>query len=182
MSMFGNKSKPESHSNTKAPGAAAPVAVEKAAGTVPTPQPKNVIAQGTVIEGNILMDGELQLEGTVKGDIRTSGKLVVGNDAFVEGNIYAAQAEVAGRITGTVECSGLLNIKASCIITGDIITKSLNVESGSTFDGRCKVGATSRNISSDRKESLNPARSPETSKGKSPALVVETAGSGSALL
>ncbi|MCA9054308.1 MAG: polymer-forming cytoskeletal protein, partial [Planctomycetaceae bacterium] len=44
------------------------------------------------------------------------------------------------RITGTVESKGLLAIKSTCRIEGDIITKSLNVESGSSFNGRCKVG------------------------------------------
>lgn len=167
--MFGNKSKPANHHTSKAPGTDVPAMPEKAAApTAPSALPKNVIAAGTVVEGNILTDGELLLDGTVKGDIRTNGRLIVSDDAFVEGNIYAAQADVAGRITGTVECTGLLVIKASCVINGDIITKSLNVESGSTFDGRCKVGASSRNVPAekDRKESPNGSKYLEMSSKK----------------
>jgi cytoskeletal protein CcmA (bactofilin family) len=157
---------------------------EKAAASGHAPAAaKNTIAHGTVIEGNIITDGELQLDGTVKGDIRTNGRLIVSDNAFVEGNIFASQADVAGRITGTVECSGLLVIKASCIINGDIITKSLNVESGSTFDGRCKVGATSRNAPTDRKESMNPNRHPEMNgKSKNGAPAAEPVGASSSAL
>lgn len=180
--MFGNKSKPVNHNSSKAPGAVTPPMPEKVTAPVQAAAAaKNFIAAGTVVEGNIVTEGELQLEGTVKGDIRTDGKLVVSENAFVEGNIYAAQADVAGRITGTVECSGLLVIKASCIINGDIITKSLNVESGSTFDGRCKVGATPRNPVADKKE-MNPARHPELNNRLKNGSAAEPVGASSSAL
>lgn len=100
----------------------------------------NVIGKGTIIEGNIIADGDLMVEGTVRGDVTTKTKLVVGTNSVVEGNILADHAEVAGRVRGTVQASGLLIIKASSVIDGDVITKNLNVESGSTFNGRFQVG------------------------------------------
>lgn len=100
----------------------------------------NVIGKGTIIEGNIIADGDLLVEGIVRGDVTTKTKLVVGTNSVVEGNILADHAEVAGRVRGTVQASGLLIIKASSVIDGDVITKNLNVESGSTFNGRFQVG------------------------------------------
>lgn len=102
--------------------------------------PQNYISAGTIIEGNIISHEDLRLDGKVKGDIKTSARLWLGKESVVEGNILAAEADVAGRITGTVESKGLLAIKSTCRIEGDIVTKSLNVESGSSFNGRCKVG------------------------------------------
>jgi cytoskeletal protein CcmA (bactofilin family) len=139
--MFGNKTNApkgrEAASAAPAPVAMpAPVAVE-----APAPRaPKNYISAGTVIEGNIVSHEDLRLDGTVKGDIKTTGCLILGKESNVEGNILASEAEVAGLITGTVESKGSLTIRATCKIFGDIITKSLNVESGSSFNGRCKVG------------------------------------------
>ncbi len=101
---------------------------------------RNYISAGTVVEGNIISQEDLHLDGTVKGDIKTTGQLILGKESNVEGNILASEAEVAGRITGTVESKGSLTIRATCKIFGDIVTKSLNVESGSSFNGRCKVG------------------------------------------
>jgi len=104
------------------------------------PAQMNYISKGTVVEGNIVSHEDLTLDGTVKGDIKTSACLTLGQNSVVEGNILSSEAVVAGRITGTVESKGLLTIKSTCVIEGDIVTKSLNVESGSSFNGRCKVG------------------------------------------
>lgn len=105
------------------------------------PVSKNYISAGTVIEGSIVSSEDLEIDGTVRGDVRTSARLILGKESCVEGNLVAAEAEVAGLITGTVESKGLLSIRATCRIEGDIVTQSLNVESGSSFNGRCKVGA-----------------------------------------
>jgi cytoskeletal protein CcmA (bactofilin family) len=151
--MFGNKDKQPSAAGTVAPVQASPAPVSDS-----RPASRNYLSSGTVIEGNIVSSDELYLDGTVKGDVRAATRLVMGKDAVVEGNIVAAEAEIAGRITGTVETKGLLAIKATCVIEGDIVTKSLNVESGSSFNGRCKVGgAADRNEPVNRLKSLEPA-------------------------
>lgn len=123
---------------------AAPVAAQKPATQEKPPVEEeshvNFIAPGTTIEGNIISSDELNVAGTVRGDIRTSSKLILGPKSVVEGNVTAKDAEVAGQITGTAECTGSLTIRSTCVIEGDIVTKSLNVESGSSFNGRCRVG------------------------------------------
>ena len=106
---------------------------------------KNVIGKGTVILGNVQAEGDLVVEGIVKGDVTTKTKFVAGPSAIIEGNILAQHAEIAGRVQGTVRALGLLVINSSGTILGDVITKDLNVESGSTFNGRLQVGG---NISS----------------------------------
>ena len=123
---------------------------------------KNYISAGTVIEGNIISHEDLRLDGTVKGDIKTTGCLILGKESNVEGNILASEAEVAGLITGTVESKGSLTIRATCKIFGDIITRSLNVESGSSFNGRCKVGG-------EADERSAPARQATTAPAAAPA-------------
>lgn len=100
----------------------------------------NVIGKGTVIAGNVLAEGDLVVEGIVRGDVTTKTKLVVGPSAIIEGNIFAQHAEIAGRVQGTVKALGLLVINSSGTVMGDVITKDLNVESGSTFNGRLQVG------------------------------------------
>lgn len=101
---------------------------------------QNIIGRGTVIEGNVQAEGDLVIEGVVKGDVTTKTKLVAGPSAIIDGNILAQHAEIAGRVQGTVKALGLLVINSSGTILGDVITKDLNVESGSTFNGRLQVG------------------------------------------
>lgn len=114
--------------------ASAPAAVESH-GVV-----QNSIGKGTIIEGNIRAEGDLLIDGIVKGDVTTKTKLICGPSALIEGNILAQHAEIAGRVQGTVKALGLLVINSSGTILGDVITKDLNVESGSTFNGRLQVG------------------------------------------
>ena len=139
--MFGNKtSAPKGREHSVPTPAPASVAPQAAVQEAPAPKVlKNYISAGTVIEGNIISHEDIRLDGTVKGDIKTTGCLVLGKESNVEGNILAAEAEVAGTITGTVESKGSLTIRATCRILGDIVTQSLNVESGSSFNGRCKA-------------------------------------------
>lgn len=157
--MFGNKTNAPKGRESAVP-AAAPVAVAAPAAVQEPPAPKtpkNYISAGTVIEGNIVSHEDIRLDGTVKGDIKTTGSLVLGKESNVEGNILAAEAEVAGTITGTVESKGSLTIRATCRIMGDIVTKSLNVESGSSFNGRCKVGGEAETARSEAPRATAPA-------------------------
>ncbi|TXT28106.1 MAG: Uncharacterized protein FD138_2636 [Planctomycetota bacterium] len=50
---------------------------------------QNVIGKGTVIEGNVQAEGDLRVEGVVKGDVTTKTKFVAGPSAIIEGNILA---------------------------------------------------------------------------------------------
>jgi len=149
--MFGNKSKKEVVAASHKQPESAHSHPEDHAKPSPPPgdmrehddddEAANYISASTVIEGNIISSEDLHIDGTVKGDIKTAAKLILGEDSVIEGNIMSEEAEVAGRIQGTVQTKGLLAIRSTCVIDGDIVTKSLNVESGSSFNGRCKVGA-----------------------------------------
>lgn len=101
---------------------------------------RTVIASGVVIEGSLSAEGDVQIDGTVKGDVSTKTTLVVGGKAVVEGNISSQNADIAGKVNGTVKTAGMVTIRSTSAIVGDVITKDLNVEPGSSFQGRFQVG------------------------------------------
>lgn len=144
--MLGKK-KPEPAKKPLTPPQSKPAPAPEPAPVAKEESRVNFIAPGTTIEGNIISSDDLEVEGTVRGDIRTTKNLILGPKSVVEGNVSAADAEVAGQITGTAECNGLLTIRSTCVIEGDIVTKSLNVESGSSFNGRCRVGEAAKSVS-----------------------------------
>jgi cytoskeletal protein CcmA (bactofilin family) len=130
----------------------------------------NVIGKGTVIDGNIIAEGDLVVEGVVRGDVTTKTSLIVGPSCTIEGNLLAQHAEVAGRVKGTVQALGLLVIKSSSIIDGDVLTKNLNVESGSTFNGRFTVGSvTSTEPKAVKKSDAGATEHPEPRRATAPA-------------
>jgi cytoskeletal protein CcmA (bactofilin family) len=101
----------------------------------------NLISRGTIMEGNIMASGNLRIEGRVIGNLVTKSKAALAQSSYVDGNILARNAEVAGEVKGKVEVSEMLILKPTCVIHGDIITNKLVVESGATFNGGCKMGA-----------------------------------------
>lgn len=102
---------------------------------------RTVIAAGTVVQGNVSADGDLQVDGIVKGDVSTKTTLIIGGQAVIEGNISSQHADIAGKVNGTVKTTGLVTIRSTSAIVGDVITRDLNVEPGSSFQGRFQVGA-----------------------------------------
>jgi cytoskeletal protein CcmA (bactofilin family) len=103
---------------------------------VPAPRPKpaaSVLSSDLTITGNVLTSGDIQIEGIVEGDIRAH-TLVVGESATVKGEVIAEEVIVHGRVTGRLRGMKVrLSTSARC--EGDIIHKTIAIESGAHFEG-----------------------------------------------
>jgi len=106
----------------------------------------NLIGNGTSISGDINSNGDVRIDGTLKGNISITGKLVVGPSGNIEGNVDCQNADVSGEIHGKVTVSELLSLKASAKLLGDIITGKISIEPNATFTGTCNMGAVVKNI------------------------------------
>jgi cytoskeletal protein CcmA (bactofilin family) len=101
----------------------------------------NVISKETQIKGDIVAHGNIRIEGSVEGAVKSQSKIVIGESAVIKGNLSSSEAEISGKVDGKVICSDVLYLKKSALVTGDIITNKLVVENGATFNGRCQMGA-----------------------------------------
>jgi cytoskeletal protein CcmA (bactofilin family) len=113
----------------------------------------NLIGNGTSIIGDITSNGDVRIDGTLKGNISINGKLVVGSTGKIEGNVACQNADISGEIHGKVEISELLSLKASSKLMGDIITGKISIEPNATFTGTCNMGAVVKNISNGNQQS-----------------------------
>jgi len=109
-------------------------------------QTSNIIGKETVLEGSIESAGNIRIEGKVFGNAKAKAKFVMGNDAYVDGNVVARSGEVGGNIRGNIEISELLILKPTAVINGDILTNQLVIEPGATFNGGCKMGHLAKDI------------------------------------
>lgn len=102
----------------------------------PRPKPKvaSLISSGITIEGGVTGDGELQIDGVVRGDVRV-GRLTVGETGHIEGSVYAEATEVRGRIVGSVTAKQV-RLYGTSYIDGDITHEQLAMETGAFFQGR----------------------------------------------
>ncbi|HRW62280.1 MAG TPA: polymer-forming cytoskeletal protein [Bacteroidales bacterium] len=99
----------------------------------------NLIGIGTEITGDINSNGDIRIDGSLTGNLKTAGKVVVGETGKVAGEIVCKNSEVLGVINGKIQVSDLLSLKSTAKIYGDIITKKLAIEPGSVFTGNCKM-------------------------------------------
>ncbi len=100
---------------------------------------RNLVGPSTKIKGDIVSDGDFRVDGILDGNIKTSGRLIVGKDAVVTGTITCANADVEGKISGTLNCSGTLTLKSSAVIDGEVFIEKLSVEPGATFNASCSM-------------------------------------------
>lgn len=106
----------------------------------------NIIGKGTKIVGDITSAGDVRIDGLLTGNIVITGKLVLGPNGMVEGNITSVNAELEGEVKGTVNISETLSLKATAKINGDIVTSKLMIEPGALFTGSCNMGAKVKNM------------------------------------
>ncbi len=99
----------------------------------------NLVGAGTTIKGEIDSKGDIRVDGKIIGEVRSKGKIVVGDSGVIEGDIYCANADFSGKIDGKADVSELLSLKASALFSGDIITNKLSIEPGARFSGTCSM-------------------------------------------
>ncbi|MCR8723554.1 bactofilin family protein [Frigidibacter sp. ROC022] len=121
----------KTHSNDPA---AAPARTDFSASATPKAKPPaSVLSSDLTVTGNMKTTGDIQVEGTVEGDIRAH-LLTVGEGATVKGEVVADDVVINGRIVGRVR--GLkVRLTSTARVEGDIIHKTIAIESGAHFEG-----------------------------------------------
>ena len=106
----------------------------------------NMIGVGTVITGDVYSKGDIRVDGILKGSVITEGKVVLGREGIIEGDIECSTADISGVIKAKITVSQLLSLKTSSKLNGDIITNKLSIEPGAEFTGSCSMGAVIKEI------------------------------------
>lgn len=100
----------------------------------------NMISEGTHLKGTLKTKNDIRIAGTLEGEAKASGKLIITSTGKVMGDVNAVDADIAGRLEGEIKVSNKLILRQSANVEGDIYTKSLLVEEGAQIDGACKMG------------------------------------------
>lgn len=118
----------------KAPDSGAAKPAMEFTPTAPKTKPAaSVLSSDLTVVGNMKTTGDIQVEGTVEGDIRAH-LLTVGESATIRGEIVADDIVVNGRVIGRVR--GLkVRLTSTARVEGDIIHKTIAIESGAHFEG-----------------------------------------------
>jgi cytoskeletal protein CcmA (bactofilin family) len=96
----------------------------------------SILSADLVVHGSIMSEGEVQLDGTVEGDVR-AGSLTIGEEANVKGEVVAEIVVIRGRVQGSVRARQV-QLASTARVEGDVIHATLSIESGAFFDGHCR--------------------------------------------
>lgn len=100
----------------------------------------NRIEKNTVIKGNITSEADFRIDGKLEGNVKTSGKVVIGKDGLIKGKVECVNADIEGNFNGELYVSELLSLKNSAKIEGTVNVAKLAVEPGATFNASCTMG------------------------------------------
>jgi len=121
--MFNQKSKSENANEVSAPGTGA----------------ATIIAAGTTLKGDISSNGDIRIDGTLQGNIQCQAKVVIGSNGSVDGDISGQQADIMGKVTGTIKVKELLQLKGGSYVSGNLYAGKLQIEPSANFNGQCHM-------------------------------------------
>ncbi|MDF2190256.1 polymer-forming cytoskeletal protein [Paraflavitalea sp. CAU 1676] len=105
----------------------------------PTPSGASIIAAGTTLKGDINSSGDIRIDGVLQGNINCTAKVVIGSNGVVNGDIAGQQADIMGKVTGTIRVKELLQLKGGSQVNGNLHAGKLQIEPSANFNGQCHM-------------------------------------------
>ncbi|MDF1696536.1 MAG: polymer-forming cytoskeletal protein [Saprospiraceae bacterium] len=126
--MFKNKSKENGSSSSSSSSSSS------------TSGSTNSIVSGTRIEGTINANSDIRIDGSLKGTLDCKGRVIIGPEGKVEGEINCQNAVVEGSFQGKINVKELLNVRENANIQGEVTTDKLLVQPGAIYNVSCSMG------------------------------------------
>ncbi len=109
---------------------------EEEYGTEPNGVEDTLIGSSIKIEGDLVSNGSINVEGEVVGSLKTEKRLRVGEKAKVVADVKAQEAYISGAIQGNLNVSGRVELTSTARVTGDIQATVLTIAAGAVFNGK----------------------------------------------
>ena len=98
---------------------------------------ETLIGEGSTINGDIVANNSLLINGVVTGSVTTESTIRVGTTGVIKGNVKAKSAIIGGVIEGDLDTKENTILGSRSRLLGDLRTTKLKIEEGATFEGRC---------------------------------------------
>jgi cytoskeletal protein CcmA (bactofilin family) len=109
--------------------------------------------------GQLFIEGDLRVSGTVEGQVEATGNVDVAEGATVKASVSGREVGISGEVHGPVTASKKLVVSRSGSLVGDVRVPRLVIQDGATFSGNVSMG----------KQPAEAAEAPEATAPAAPA-------------
>ena len=82
------------------------------------PAAPSIISENLTVTGNLASDGDIQIDGTIDGDVR-SKRLTIGQTAVINGAVMGDHVRIAGTVNGEITAKKV-ELTENAKVTGDM--------------------------------------------------------------
>ena len=98
----------------------------------------SLIGFGSSITGDFKVNGFVRIDGDLIGNLETTGNVIIGENARIEGNIIARSVSVIGGIIkGNIIAPDSVKLTSTTVVLGDIQTHYLQSDDKVIIHGHC---------------------------------------------
>jgi cytoskeletal protein CcmA (bactofilin family) len=99
----------------------------------------SILGPNTSVDGDIESGGFTRVDGSLRGNLRAKGRVVVGEKARIKGSITGTAITVGGVVYGNILASERLIVLSTGLVLGDVITCRIEADEGCLIHGRIRV-------------------------------------------
>ena len=114
----------------------------------------NRIVAETKFKGEINSKSDFSIVGEVECTFQSSGKLVVGITCVINGTVICENADIEGKVTGTIKISSVLSLKSTAVVEGEVYVDKLSIEPGAVFNVTCTMKG-GKNFTNEKQQNAN---------------------------
>lgn len=103
-------------------------------------QRKFTMGPNDSLEGKLVYDGSVHVDGHAEGEFKVTGNLDVAQGATARISIEAANVNVKGQVEGAVTARDKLTLGKNARLSGDIVARRLQIEDGASLNGHVRMG------------------------------------------
>jgi cytoskeletal protein CcmA (bactofilin family) len=101
--------------------------------------PFSIIASDMTVIGDLETEGVVRVEGRVRGTVRAGTQVLVASGAVIEGDLHAQEAVIAGQVSGAIHARERVELQATALVAGDVLTPRISIIEGARITGEVKM-------------------------------------------
>jgi cytoskeletal protein CcmA (bactofilin family) len=121
---------------------------------------KYTLGEGSEFEGKLKFEGTVVIDGKFKGEIISTGTLIIGAKARVEAEVEVGSCVIIGKYAGNIIATSKLEMQTPAVVKGNVASPILMIQEGVSFDGNCRTSGSSAKVADSTKAQRSAPKKP----------------------